>query len=74
MLNLLKKTIKATIINLIVALFIIIAIIAVLHLSIGAKVNEFISIVNKVSIGVEKTEQEPAIMTEKNRLKNYLLF
>lgn len=69
--NLLKKTLKAAIIDLIVALFIITAIIVLLHLSIGAKVNEIISIVNKVSIGIEKTKQEPAVMTEKNRLKNY---
>ena len=71
MLNFLKKTVKATIINVIVALFVIAVIILLLHLSIGAKVNEFISIANKVSIGVESKYVEPAVMTESNRLKNY---
>ena len=71
MLNLIQKTIRATIIYLIVALIVMIAIILTLHLSLGSKINEFISIVNKVSIGVESQKQEPSIMTEKKRLKNY---
>ena len=71
MLNLIQKTIRATIIYLIVALIVMIAIITTLHLSLGPRINEFISIVNKVSIGVVKHEQEPSVMTEKKRLKNY---
>ena len=71
MLNLIQKTIRATIIYLIVALIVMIAIISTLHLSLGPRINEFISIVNKVSIGVVKHEQEPSVMTEKKRLKNY---
>ena len=72
MLNIFKKNVKATISKLIVALFIIIIIILGIKLSVGAQIEEFISIVNKVSIGVEKTETtEKTIMTEKKRLKNY---
>ena len=71
MLNLLKKVFKATIINVIVALFVIIVMILLLRLSIGAKVNEVISIANKVSIGVERKVSEPTVMTEENKLENY---
>ena len=71
MLNLMKKTIKATIMYLIVALFIVIFIVWLLDLSVGAQINEVISIANKVSIGVEKVEVEPMILTEENKLKNY---
>lgn len=71
MLNLLKRTVKATIINVIVALFVIIVIILLLRLSIGAEVNEFISIANKVSIGVENKDTEPTVMTAENKLENY---
>ena len=71
MLNLLKKVFKATIINVIVALFVIIVIILLLRLSIGAKVDEYISIANKVSIGVERKVSEPTVMTEENKLENY---
>ena len=54
MLNLIKETIKATIINLIVALFIVGIIFLIIHLSVGAQVEEFISIVNKLSTNIEK--------------------
>lgn len=72
MLNIVQKTMKATIIHVIVAFFIVIVIIFGLQISVGAQVDEVISIANKVSIGVKATEEVvPMIMTEKNTLKNY---
>ena len=49
-----KKTIKATIINLIVALLVAILIIGSIKLFFGAKIEETISLVNKVAIDLSK--------------------
>ena len=65
------KTIKATIINIIVALFSTIAIIAVIYLFLGAKIEETVSLINKVSIDIENKEEKETVMNEQNRIQNY---
>ena len=72
MLNLTLKTIKATVIYVIVALIITIAILGGIYLLFGQEVNETFSIVNKVSIDLEnKKTVEQTKLTENNTLKNY---
>ncbi len=72
MLNLTLKTIKATVIYVIVALIITIAILGGIYLLFGQEVNETFSIVNKVSIDLEnKKTVEQTQLTENNTLKNY---
>ena len=68
-----KKSVKATIIDLIVALFIVAIIILGIYLSFGQKIEETILLVNQVAVKVEKTfEQKPTqIDTSENRLQNY---
>ena len=65
------KTIKATIINIIVALFSTIVLLAVIYLFFGAEIDETVSLINKVAIDVESKEEKPTIMTEENTIKNY---
>ena len=66
------KTIKATIINVIVALFITIAFMLLIRLFLGAKIDETISLINKVSIDVSNKEvAETVINEEENKLENY---
>ena len=64
-------TIKATIINVIVAFIISIGIIAIIYLSFGAGIDETISLINKISIDTEKKEIKETILNEDNRLENY---
>lgn len=78
MLNCIKKIVKATISQIIVALFVIIVIIFVIKLSVGAQIEEFISFVNRFAISIEKDELtvnsinlEKTVKTENNELKNY---
>lgn len=68
-----KKAVKATIIDLIVALFIVVIVIGSIYLSVGQKIEEFILLVNQVAIKVEATyEQQPTkIDTSEKRLQNY---
>lgn len=65
------KTIKATIMNVIVALFIVIMLAFSIKLSVGAQIDEVISIANKVSIDIDKKKIEPTVMTEDKKIKNY---
>ena len=65
------KTIKATIINVIVALFITIAIIVAIYLFFGAGIDETISLINKVSIDIENKQIEPTVINSENKLENY---
>ncbi len=62
--NFLNNTIKATIINIIVALFITLAIIVVNYLFFGAKIDETISIINKFSINSSNKEIEKSVKEE----------
>ena len=65
------KTIKATIIRIIVALFITGAIIFAGYLFLGARIEEAISLVNKVSIDIENKEAKETVMNEQNKIQNY---
>lgn len=66
-----EKTIKATIINLIVALLIIGGILFSVDFFFGARIEEAVSIVNKVAIDVENKEVKQTILDEKKKIKNY---
>ena len=65
-----KKTIKATIIYLIVALLIAILIIGSTKLFFGAKIEETISLVNKVAIDLSQKEIKEIVL-DNNKIKNY---
>ncbi len=65
------KTIKATIIDLIVALFSIILICAMCYLFFGAEINETVSLINKVSINIENKHDESVVLNEQNKIQNY---
>ena len=68
-----KKSVKATIIDVIVALFIVAIIIFGIYISFGQKIAETILLVNQVAVKVDSTyEQKPTqINTSENRLQNY---
>ena len=66
-----KKTIKATIIDLIVALFIIAIIVLMVKYFLGAEIEETISLVSKVSIDVENKNVQETIINEDNAIENY---
>ena len=68
-----KKVIKATIINIIVALFIVIIILGGIYLFLGQEIDETILLVNQVAIKVDPTfEEKPTtIDTNSKRLQNY---
>lgn len=65
------KTIKATIINVIVALFVSIALIFGVYLMFRADIDETISLISKVSIDIENKEVKETVMNEDKRIENY---
>ena len=65
-----KKTLKATIICLIVALFSTVAVILFIYLLIGTKLEEKISLINRVSIDVNNKKDEVTVIND-NKIKNY---
>ena len=65
------KTIKATIINVIVALFVSIALIFGVYLMFRADIDETISLISKVSIDIENKEVKETVMNEEQRIENY---
>lgn len=70
--NLVGNTLKATIKELIVALIFTALIIVVGYFLFGARIEEAISLINKVSIDVEnKKEAVETVIGEDNKLKNY---
>ena len=70
--NLVGNTLKATIKELIVALIFTALIIGIGYFLFGARIEETISLINKVSIDVEnKKEVVETIIDENNKLKNY---
>ena len=70
--NLVKDAIKATIIELIVALFITVILLGVGYFLLGAKVEDTMSLVSKVSIGVsDGNEVVNTVIDENKQLKNY---
>lgn len=66
-----SKIIKATIISLMVAFISTIAILLIIHLFFGAKIDEAVSVVNKVSIDLENKNIEETVIESGNKLKNY---
>lgn len=70
--KLVGNTIKATITQLIVALFITALILLSVYLLFGAKIEGTISLISKVSIDVDsEAKQVETIMTEDKKIKNY---
>lgn len=67
-----KNVVKATIIDVIVALLILILIIFAIYMFLGQTIEENILLVNQVAVKVEKTAEKEAMkMNEENRLENY---
>ncbi len=67
-----KKTIKATIISIIVALFVSFVMILVIYLFFRAEIDETISLIDKVSIDIENKKIEPTVIdAQKQQIKNY---
>ena len=72
MLKFIGKTIKATILNIIVALFIIALVFFAVDFIFGAKVEEAVLVASKVTIDIEnKEEAKPIELDEQKKLKNY---
>ena len=72
MLKFIEKTIKATILNIIVALLIITIILFTVFMVFGAKIEETVSMASKITIDIDKKEDiKPIEIDSKNRLKNY---
>lgn len=65
------KTIKATIIYVIVALLIAALVIASVKLFFGAKIEESISIVSKVAIDLNQKEVKETTIDQENKIENY---
>lgn len=66
-----KKTIQATIISIIVALFSTIAIFAVIYLLFGQEIEDTISLINIVSIDIENKKNTEIVLDEENKIKVY---
>ena len=67
-----KKFIKATIIDVIVALLVLILIIFSIYMCLGQTIEENVLLINQVAIKIENTtEQKEMEMNENNRLQNY---
>lgn len=70
--NLVKDAIKATIIELIVALFITVILLGAGYFLLGAKLEDTMSLISKVSIGVsDGNEVVNTVIDENKKLKNY---
>lgn len=66
-----KQTIKATIINIIVALFSTVVIFVSIYLFFGHEIDSVISLINKFAIDTENKKEILTTMDENNRIKNY---
>lgn len=66
-----KRTIKATIINIIVALFMVILMFFAIYLFAGAKIEESISLINRISVNKQEKTILEVTINEKNRIENY---
>ena len=72
MLKFIEKTIKATILNIIVALLIITIILFAVFMVFGAKIEETVSMASKITIDIDNKEDiKPIEIDSENRLKNY---
>ncbi len=66
------KTIKATILNIIVALLIVIIFILAVEFFFGARIDEAVSLASKISIDIDsKQEIAPIEIDDQKRIKNY---
>lgn len=66
-----SKLIKATIIDVIVALFITVIVIGGIYLFWGREIDENISIINKVSIDLDNKKEEVTTINTDNVIENY---
>lgn len=66
-----EKTIKATILNTIVALLIIGIILFTVDFFCRARIQEAVSIINKISIDTESKEVKETVIDEQKRINNY---
>ena len=72
MLKLIEKTIKATILNIIVAFFIIMIIIFTVDFIFGAKIKTAVTLASKITIDLDNKEEPKEIIIDENKkIKNY---
>ena len=69
--NLVGNAIKATIIELIVALFITVILLGIGYVLFGAKIEETMSLISKVSIGVSGSSEVVNTVIDNKKIKNY---
>lgn len=69
--NLVRNAIKATIIELIVALFITVILLGIVYFLFGAKIEETMSLISKVSIGVSNQSEVANTVINDKKIKNY---
>ena len=69
--NLVGNAIKATIIELIVALFITVILLGIGYFLFGARIEETMSLISKVSIGVSDGSEVVNTVIDNKKLKNY---
>lgn len=69
--NLVGNAIKATIIELIVALFITVILLGIGYVLFGAKIEETMSLISKVSIGVSDSSEVVNTVIDNKKIKNY---
>ena len=69
--NLVRNAIKATIIELIVALFITAILLGIGYFLFGAKIEETMSLISKVSIGVSDSSEVVNTVIDNKKIKNY---
>ena len=62
---------KEYVLSIIVALFITVVIILTEYLFFGARIEEVISLINKVSIDIENKEEKETVINEQNKIQNY---
>ena len=66
-----NKTLKATIINIIVALFSSFLIVFTVYLVYGQKINKTISLLDKISIDIENKAEVKTVLNDENKIENY---
>ena len=65
------KTIKATIINVIVALLSTCVFFICIYLLFGQEIDDTISLINKISIDIDNKKENEIIINEENKIINY---
>ena len=67
----LRRAIKATILNIIVALSVVVIVLLSVYILFGAKIKESISLVNKITIDTDNKEVKVTQITKDKVIKNY---